>query len=79
MAVAPIPVMSLHSVVLPVVGAITPVLYHQVMPVGAVFMAVPVMVITVVPVVYPDLNGGALRSRCGHDCIRRKNGGSQDE
>jgi hypothetical protein len=60
--VAPIPVVPLDSVVLPVVLAITPVLCCQVTPVGAVFVVVPVMVITVVPIVDSDLDAAVLRS-----------------
>jgi len=60
MAVAPIPVVPLLSVVLPVVLTITPVLFRQVTPVGAVFGVVPVMVITVVPIADSDLDTGLL-------------------
>jgi hypothetical protein len=45
MTVAPIPIVPLHSVMLPMVPAITPVLFRQVTPVGVVFRVVPVMVI----------------------------------
>jgi hypothetical protein len=58
MTVAPIPVVPLHTVVLPVVLTITPVLYYQVMPVDALFVVVPVMVIAVVAIVDSDLDGG---------------------
>jgi hypothetical protein len=54
MAVAPIPVVPLHSVVLPVILAIIPALYDQITPVGAIFAVVPVMVVTVVPIVDSD-------------------------
>ena len=40
MTVAPIPVVPLHPVVLPVVFTVRSVLYHQVTPVGAVFVVV---------------------------------------
>jgi hypothetical protein len=58
MTVAPIPVVPLHTVVLPVVLTITPVLHYQVMPVDALFVVVPVMVIAVVAIVDSDLDGG---------------------
>ena len=67
MTVAPIPVTPLRSVVLPVVFTITPVLFCQVTPVGAVFAVVPVMVITVVPIVDSDLHAGILSFGFGHN------------
>jgi hypothetical protein len=76
--VAPIPVVPLRSIVLPVVLTITPVLFYQVTPVGAVFVVVPVMVITVVPIVDSDLDVAVWRSGGGHDCGWRSNGSSQD-
>jgi hypothetical protein len=76
--VAPIPVVSLPSVVLPVVLPIAPVLCDQVSPVGAVFAVVPVVVITVVPIVDSDLNAAVLRSGVGHDCGWCSNGSSQE-
>lgn len=48
MTAAPVPVTPLHSVMLPVVVAITPVLFHEPTPVGAPFVVVPVMLITMV-------------------------------
>jgi len=59
---APIPVLPLHFVVLAVVRTITPVLHHQVMPVRTVFMADPVMIVTVVPILDSDQDTGTLRS-----------------
>lgn len=67
MTVAPIPIVLLHSVVLPVVLTITPVLCCQVTPVGVVFVVVPVMVITVVPIVDADLDAGFLSFGFGHN------------
>ena len=75
---APIPVVPLHPVVLPLVYTISPVLFSQVTPVGAVFVVVPVMVITVVPIVDSDLDAAVLRSGVGHDCGWRSNGSSQE-
>jgi hypothetical protein len=67
MTVAPIPVVSLHSVVLSVVRTISPVLCYQVTSVGVVFAVVPVMVITVVPIVDSDLHAGLLSFGFGHN------------
>jgi hypothetical protein len=67
MTVAPIPVVPLHAVVLPVVLTITPVLCCQVTPVGALFVVVPVMVIAVVLIVDSDLHAGLLRFRLGYN------------
>src|ERR1700737_802388 len=53
MAVAPIPVLPLHSVVRPGELTITPVPLNQEVPEGAVFAVIPVMVVTVVPIVEP--------------------------
>ena len=78
MSVAPIPVVLLHSIVLPVVLTITPVLFCQVTPVGAVFVVVPVVVITMVPIVDSHLDAAFLRSGVGHDCGWRSNGSSQE-
>jgi hypothetical protein len=56
MTVAPIPVVSLHPVVLSLVLAIAPVLFTQILPVSMVFAVVPVVVVTVVPIVNSDLH-----------------------
>jgi hypothetical protein len=53
--------------VLPVVLTITPVLFCQVTPVGAVLAVVPVMVITAVPIVDSDLDAGLLGLGFGHN------------
>src|ERR1700680_61386 len=78
MGVAPVPVMPLHSVLLPAVGTISPVLFHQVIPVGTVFAAIPVVVVTVVPVVDADLDGllslgfGDNQRWCGNRSSQKK-------
>jgi hypothetical protein len=54
--VAIIPIVPLHPVVLLAVYDITPVVYHQVVSVGAVFASVPVVIIMMVPVVDSDLD-----------------------
>jgi hypothetical protein len=64
MTVAPIPIVLLHFVMLPVVLAITPVLFCQVAPVGTVLVVVPVMVVAVVPIV--DSDADLLSVRLGH-------------
>jgi len=76
--VAPIPIVSLHSVVLPLVRAITPVPFHKVTSVGAVFAVVPVMVIAVVPIVDPHLDAGLLSFGSGPNKGRCSNGSSQE-
>jgi hypothetical protein len=67
MTVAPIPVISLHFVVLVVVVAILPVLFPQITAVGAVFAVVPVVIVTVVGIVDPDLYASLLSAGFGHD------------
>jgi hypothetical protein len=67
MTVAPIPVVPLGSVVLPVVFTITPMLFCQVTPVGAVFAIVPAMVIAVVPIVNSNLDAVFLSFSFGHN------------
>jgi hypothetical protein len=54
--VAIIPIVPLYAVMLPRIDDITPVVYHQVMPVGVVFVSVPVVVVMMVPVVDSDLD-----------------------
>jgi len=78
MTVAPIPVVSLRFVVLPVVRAITPVLCCQVTPIRAVFVVVPVMVITVFPIVDSDLGSVLLSFGFGHNYGWCNNGSSQE-
>ena len=78
MTVAPIPVVSLHSVALPVVLTVSPVLSCQVTPVSAVFVVVPVMVVTVVPIINPNLHAGFLCFGFGHNERRCSNGGGQE-
>jgi len=78
MTVAPIPIVPLHSVVLPVVLTIGPVFCRQVTPVGAVLVVVPVVVITVVPIIDSHLDAAFLRSRMSQDCGWCSNGSSQE-
>src|SRR5258708_4816165 len=66
MSVAPTPVLPLSSGVLPVVRTIGPVLNHVITPVGAIFAVVPVVVVTMVPIIDTDLHGPFLRLRAGH-------------
>jgi hypothetical protein len=76
--VAPIPIVSLRSVVLPLVRAITPVPFHQVTPVGTVFAIVPVMVIAVVPIVDSHLDAGFLSFGFNHHQSRCNDSSSQE-
>jgi hypothetical protein len=77
MTVAPIPVVPPHAVVLSVVLTITPVLCCQVTPVGVVFVVVPVMVITVVPIV--DSDADLLRCGVGSNRQRSNKRGGQEK
>jgi len=77
--VAPIPIVSLHPVVLPVVLTIIPVLYLEVTPVGAIFAVVPVMVIAMVPIIDPDLYAGLLSSGFDYHRSRCHDSGGQDQ
>jgi hypothetical protein len=79
MTVAPIPVVFLHLVLLPVVLTITPAPFHQVTPIGAVFAVVPVVVVTVVPIIDADLDGGLLSFGFGHNQSGCNNGSRQKE
>ena len=51
-----LPIVSLHAVVLFAVYDITAVMFHQVVPIDAVFVSVPVVIIMVVPVIDSDLD-----------------------
>ena len=59
MTVAPIPVMPVDAGVRTLKLEISPVLFRQVVPVSAVFAVIPV-VLAVVPIVVPDLDGGGM-------------------
>ena len=74
---AVIPVAPLYAVVLPFVNDITPVMYHQVMSVGAIFVSVPVVVVMMVPVVNSDLD--FLSFGLDHNEGWCSNGGSQEQ
>jgi len=63
--VAPAPELPLSSGVLPVVRTIGLALNHVITPVGAVFAVVPVVVVTVVPIIDTDLHAGFLRLWAG--------------
>jgi hypothetical protein len=65
MTVTPAPVLPLSSGVLPVVRTIGPVLNHVITPVGAIFAVVPVVVVTMVPIIDTDLHAGFLRLWAG--------------
>jgi hypothetical protein len=78
MAVAPIPIVFLHFVVLSVVRTIASVLCYQVAPVSVVFAVVPVVVIAVVPIVDSDLNASLLSFGFGHNHGWCNNGSGQD-
>jgi hypothetical protein len=69
---------ALPSVVLPVVRAITPVLFYEVTSVGTVFAVVPVMVIAVVSIVDSHLDAGLLSFGFNHHQSRCNDGSSQE-
>ena len=68
-----IPIVPLHIVVLSAVDDITPVVYYQVVSVGAVFATVPVVVVMMVVVVDLDSN---LLSFCFYKDGWCSNGGN---
>src|SRR4029077_20045271 len=68
MTVAPAPIVLLHPGMLSVVCTITPALFLQVTPVSAVFVVIPVVIITVVPIVDSNLDVSVLRLGGRHDC-----------
>jgi hypothetical protein len=67
MAVAPLPVMVLDFVVLVLVDNISVVMNHKVIPVSAVFVIVPIVVVVMVPIVDADLHVGFLGLWSSHD------------
>jgi hypothetical protein len=75
MSMAPIPVVPLHVMVLPVVFTIIPVFYDQVMPVGVVLAIVPVVIIMVAVVIDSDLDAAPLSFGFSHDQGWCNNGG----
>jgi len=79
MTVTPTPVLPLSSGVLPVVRTIGSVLNHVITPVGAIFAVVPVVVVTVVPIVDTDLHAGFLRLWTSHGCRWRGKGSTQKQ
>jgi hypothetical protein len=78
MTVAPIPVVPLHVMVLPVVFTVIPVLYDQVMSVSAVLAIVPVVIMMVALVVDSDLDAGLLSAGFSHDKGWCNNSSGQD-
>jgi hypothetical protein len=79
MAVAPLPVMVLHFVILMFVDNIGAVPTLEIFPVSAVLVIVPVVVVVMVPIVDADLHVGFLRQWSSHDYGWCSNGGSQDD
>jgi len=67
MSVAPIPVVPLHVMVLPVVFPIIPVFCDQVMPVGTVLPNVPIVIVMVAVVIDSELDAGPLSFGFSHD------------
>ena len=68
-----IPIVPLHFVVLSAVDDISSVLCHQVVPVGAIFASVPIVVVMMVAVVDSDSN---LLSFCFYKDGRCSDGGN---
>src|SRR5271155_37285 len=77
--VAPVPVSTLVFAVHLLVLDIVPVLFGEITAIGVVFMIVPIMVVTVIPIVDADLYARFLRFGCGNDHGWRKDHGRQDE
>ena len=76
---APLPVIPLSPGVLSVLPAMGPVLNHEITPVGVVFAVVPVVVVTVIPILDPDLHTGFLRLRASHGYRRCGKSGAQKQ
>ena len=76
---APIPVLRLLFVVRPgkLVGFL--VVFRLVLPPGAIFVVIPVVIVLVVLIVNSDLNVGFLRRRDSHNCHWRDEGGGQEK
>jgi hypothetical protein len=55
-----------------------PVVLRKVLPPGAIFVVVPVVIILVLLIVKPELNVGLLRCRSGHNCHWRHKGSGQE-
>jgi hypothetical protein len=64
--VAPLPIIPLAPGVLLVVHTIGSALNHEIAPVRVVFAIVPVVVVTMVPVIDSKLHARILRFRAGH-------------
>ena len=77
--VTPSPVISLRSGVLTVVITIGPALNHIIVPVGAIFAIVPIVVVAVVAIIDTELNIGFLRLRAGHGYRRCGKGCAQKQ
>ena len=67
MAVAPLPVMVLHFVILMFVDNIGAVPTLEIFPVSAVLVIVPIVVVVMVPIVDADLHVGFLGLWSSHD------------
>jgi len=64
---APVPIVPLNAIVLSLVLTISPMPCCEVTPVGAIFTIIPIMVVTMVPIIDADLDVAVLRFRAGHD------------
>jgi hypothetical protein len=56
-----------------------PVVFAEVLPPGAIFVVIPVVIILVVLIVDSNLYSRLLRHRDGHDRARRRNGSAQEK
>src|SRR5229473_2156728 len=56
-----------------------PVLCRKVLPPGAIFVVVPVVIVLVLSIVDSELNAGLLRYRSGHNGHRRHKGSGQEQ
>jgi hypothetical protein len=78
MSMAPIPVVRLLLPVRLREFARILVIFREVLPPGAIFVVIPVVIILVVSIIDANLNVGLLRYGAGHNGHWRRKGGGQE-
>ena len=68
MSVAPLPVLRLLFLVRLGKFVGTSMVFREVLPPGAIFVVIPVVIVLVTLIVNPDLNASLLRYGDGHHC-----------
>jgi hypothetical protein len=63
MLVAPLPIVILRFAILLAVLTVLSPLLRQIIPLSAIFLIVPVVIVAVVPIIDSDLHAAFLRSR----------------